>query len=448
VRVIKRLATFLKTAIMRDGALVIGAQGMSALVALFVGAYLFRTLPKFEQGALASGLALGAGLLQASDLGLALTTIRVGANYIAENHPDKAAKLFRSMLAARVVFAFLTLLLTTFFADRIALTILSMPGGRMIVIGAAMGVLGNAVVWWGVDVAQARRAFGSYSIQQLLSAFSKALVVAMLIVLGGKMFTENTAVSILVGIAVANVVCGLTSLLLTRDVLVSRKLEVETLDVHIANTSIRYFEFGAYACAVSVLTALSANADVLLVQHYLKEEDTAVLACARRLAMVLNLIATAGVTILLPRAAALESRDACKAYALKAAKMGFILAVVMAGGLAVAASTLVPIFGGANYTASIPILRWLCLAHGIGMVLTPLMLVFYPLRREGVIVFLCALQLVAQVGLGMLWAPGYRLEGAAWAMVVAKFCVAVATLFFLSKAFKCVDSVSKSAPIR
>jgi O-antigen/teichoic acid export membrane protein len=445
---IKRFAALLKTSVARDGVLVIGAQGVAALIALLVDAYLFRNLPKAEQGALSSGLALAAVLLQASDLGLALTTIRVGAKYIADGRLDKAAQLFRVTLVTRIVFAGLIVLVTVLFSDAIARDILSMVAGRRIVTVAALGVMGNAMVWWGVDVAQARRAFESYAIQQIVAAAAKALAIVCAAIFFVRAFTDSAANSILIAIALANFGAGLFSLILSNRSLRAVRTATDKASENETSQHIHLFEFGAYACVVSVLTALSANADVLLVQHYLGVEDTAVFACARRLAMALNLLATASITVLLPRAAALESREACVAYVRKALTAGIMMALIAAGGLALAASIFVPLFGGPKYTASIPILQWLCAAHGIGMVLTPLTLVFYPLRREGILVFLNALQLGVHLVLGIVLTPMFKLEGAAWAMIGSRAVVAIAVIFFLAWAFKRVDAVLKPAAIR
>lgn len=445
---INRLAALMKTHAARDGVLVIGAQGVAALLAILVDSFLFRHLPKSEQGALSSGLALSAALLQASDFGLALTTIRVGAKYIAEGRHEKAARLFKSTLIARVGLAALIVGATLLFMGPIARDILSLPHGWNLVILAALGVIGSAIVWWGVDVAQARRAFDSYAIQQIFSAAAKAGAIIFVALFFLRIFPERAAEKILLAIAVGNLGAGFFSLMASRGALRVPEITSSSATDAASGQPIHLFEFGAYACAVSMLTALSANADVLLVQHYLGVEDTAVFACARRLAMALNLVATASITVLLPRAAALETREACMAYVRKALKAGLAMALVGAGGLALAASVFVPLFAGATYTASVPILQWLCVAHGIGMVLTPLTLVFYPLRREGFLVLLNALQLGAHLLLGIVLTPTFKLQGAAWAMIGSKAVIALAAIFFLAWAFRRVDSVSKSTAIR
>ena len=152
--------------------------------------------------------------------------------------------------------------------------------------------------------------------------------------------------------------------------------------------------------------------------------------------MALNLLSTAGLTVLLPRASALNSRAECADYVRKAVALGIAAAIFSAGGLALAGGIFVPIFGGPNYTASIPILRWLCVAHGIGMVLTPLMLVLYPLRREGYIVIVNALLLGANVVFGIWLTPSYGLKGAAWALIGARVLMALATGALVCRALR------------
>ena len=116
-------------------------------------------------------------------------------------------------------------------------------------------------------------------------------------------------------------------------------------------------------------------------------------------------------------------------------KAGILLGVVTAGGLALSAEILVPLFGGVKYTASIPILRWLCVAHGIGIAGTPLLLVFYPLRREGALVAVYAAGLLALAALGAFWTPAYKLDGAAWAVIAGKFVPVLLAAVFLFREF-------------
>ena len=157
--------------------------------------------------------------------------------------------------------------------------------------------------------------------------------------------------------------------------------------------------------------------------------------CARQLTLALNLLAVATITVLLPRAAALDSKQSCELYVKKSLRVGIPLAIVTAGGLALAASILVPLFAGPNYVASIPILRWLCIAQGIGIALTPLSLVLYPLRREGMLIAFNAVQLITQLVLSWQLIPTHHLEGAAWASVAARVAGAILLCAVLAFAF-------------
>lgn len=418
----------------RDALVVLGAQGTSALIALGVDAYLFRTLPKAEQGALTAGMSISSMLLQASDLGLALTTIRLGAKHIAEGRADLAAQVFRKTLLARTLCSILLIAFAVIFSGAIARGYsFDTPQSRWLVAAASCGIFGNALAWWGVDVSQARRAFGAYAAQQLAGAALRAAGVAAAFLIlayspnGGD--AMGTAITILGAIAATNLIAGFFSLGVERRAATVPGILGDAEEP-------RLFEFGMFACAISVLTALASNADVFLTQHYLGEEETAVFACARRLAMALNLLAVACITVLLPRAAALKTRAECAVYLRKAVKVGVVLAIVTAGGLAFAAEILVPIFGGAKYQASVPILRWLCLAHGIQIAITPILLVFYPLRLERALVSVYLLGLAVLAAAGTRWTPVYQLEGTAWAVVVSKLALLVAGSLVLWRVFR------------
>src|SRR5436190_8297126 len=145
---LNRLAATARTPAARDAALVISAQGVSALIALGLSSFLFHKLSQAEQGAFTAGATLSNTLLQASDFGLALITIRLGANYLAGGQRGKALALFRVTLLLRLVLASGATAAALLFARSIAGDLLQMPGGRTLITAAALGVIGSAIVWW------------------------------------------------------------------------------------------------------------------------------------------------------------------------------------------------------------------------------------------------------------------------------------------------------------
>jgi O-antigen/teichoic acid export membrane protein len=396
----------------RDGLLVLGAQGTGALIALLADRWLFQTLPKAEQGALSGGLALSGTLLLASDLGLALTTIRVGARLNAEGDTAGMAALFRRTLRARILLGVLFSTIPLLCGGFVART-LHLETGGWLIGAAAASVLGNAVVWWALDVSQARRRFGTYAVQQISSAAFRAGAIAAGLLLFKGAFGLPVSELMLWLIAAAAALCGIVCVLPALSAL-RGPLELEPVRDQ------RLFAFGAYACVISILSALNANVDIQMVQALLPLESTADFACARRLALALNLLATATVTVLLPRAAALTTAESCRAYLRKALSAGVLLALGFGGGLALTAGPFIVLFGGERYLSSIPILRLLCVAQGVGIVLTPLSLVLYPLHRERAVIAFNAAQLALQIVLALWLIPTFGLPGAAWSAILAR----------------------------
>jgi len=88
---------------------VLAAQGIAALIALGADVLLFRGLVNAERGVLTAALGLRNVLLYIADMGLALTTVRVGAEYFGKRQPDEARAIFRRALAVRLALALLVL---------------------------------------------------------------------------------------------------------------------------------------------------------------------------------------------------------------------------------------------------------------------------------------------------------------------------------------------------
>ena len=89
----------------RDTALVLGAQGLTTLIALGVDSLLFHTLTKDELGTYSVTLALQAVFLILCDVGISLTTVRVGAKYCAQGLEAEANLVFRRALLTRLLLA-------------------------------------------------------------------------------------------------------------------------------------------------------------------------------------------------------------------------------------------------------------------------------------------------------------------------------------------------------
>jgi O-antigen/teichoic acid export membrane protein len=235
----------------------------------------------------------------------------------------------------------------------------------------------------------------------------------------GDVGSSASADMLMWGVAAAVCLAGILAVMMQREVLESPKISDTSHDAVIADVQ----RFSGYAAATILLAGVGGYVEILMIQSLCEPKDTAIYDGARRLAMLLPLISTATTTVLLPRAAGLSSIQACQEYAAKAFRVSLPLAFASAGGLAILGTILVPLFWGDKYDASIPLLRWLCLGFFFNVLLNPLSLVLYPLRRENFLLAMNALSIVLSLALGFALIPAYGPSGAAWSVAAVKVII-------------------------
>jgi O-antigen/teichoic acid export membrane protein len=410
----------------REGLWVLCAQGLATAIALAMDAILFRTLAPAERGTLSTALALRNVLLYVADMGLALSTVRVASEFFGKGEIDKARTVFRRALGTRVILAIAVAGLAILLSPALARFPLASAARSTLVFACAAALLGMTATSWGVDVAQSTRRFGYFFAHQVVEALLRFAAVVAFIAIAGKAFELN-AESMLWALAVAATLAGFFSVgLQSGDLPLKTPLDAVSREELYAQLR----SFGRYAGAIMLLQTVSPFIELFIVQWQVSPTETAVFDGARRLASILPLLGGALVTVLLPRAALLDSTAACAAYVRKSLLASAAMAVVFAGGLALASGIIVPLLWGSRYDASIPALRWLCLAHAFSIVINPLALVFFPLKRLGLLLALNLAGIVLQIALGLWLIPQSGAMGAAWSTLAAK--VAMIILFSLA----------------
>lgn len=408
---------------LRDGALVLLAQALATAIALGVDVLLFRTLPLSERGVLSAALSLRNVLLYVADLGIAFATVRVASDFLAAGKTESAFATFRRAIRTRLVLVLVVAAACAILAPLLAAFPLAANHRNALVWACAAGLFGMTLTSWGVDVSQSSRRFGFYLTHQLAEAVARACAAAA-IVLGTT--AELAAEPILWSLAVGALIAGVFSTLLHRSVLADPVSDTATTEAHE-----RLKSFGKIAVLVALLQTIGGQIEIFLVQAQLTSQHTAYYDGARRLAMILPLLGGAVVTILLPRAAALQPGEACRVYVRRTLMYCVPLALLAAGILALLADKVIPLFWGSRYDASILPLRWLCAAYGLSIVLQPLLLIFLPLKREGTLLVLHALNLVISILAGVLLIPSHGILGAAWAALIARGAVLLLTFALL-----------------
>jgi len=399
----------------REGLWVLAGQGLATLIALGMDSLLFRQLPPADRGTLSAALGLRNILLYVADMGLALATVRVASAYIGRGAHDKAAAVFRRALGTRCLLAMLVAALTAVLAPALCGFPLAAPGRTKLVLACAAALLGMSATSWGVDVAQSTRRFGFYFAHQVVEAALRfAAVAAVFLLLAPKI--EISPELLLWALAIAATLAGLFSLFIQRKDAAHAPLDDAAKD----DLMQQLRAFGRYAWAIALLQTVSGFVELFIVQWQIGATETAVFEGARRLASILPLLGGALVTILLPRAAQLASKDECAAYVKKSLLASSAMALVFAGGLALSSGIVIPLLWGARYAASVPALRWLCLAHAFSIVINPLALVFFPLQRLGTLLALNISALVLQIAFGFWLIPQHGALGGAWSALAAK----------------------------
>ena len=415
----------LGSAAARDGAYVLAAQGLATVVALVGERFLFRELAPGERGVLATVLGLRTVLLYLADFGIQLMTVRVGSLYIAKGMVAEANAVFRRALVFRVLAAMGVAFVAVALSQVFCAQVLAEPDRRSLVFAAAAALTGMTIVSWGLDVSQCRRRFGAYFIQYVVESILRvAAIVYVLHWMTG--FASRRSETFLWMMGAGVTVAAMLS------ILIERKAFAGVKGLGLAMTekvSDELRAFIPYAAAATLLGAVTVNLypEVFMMNRLRGPEETAVFEGARRLGSLLPLIIAGVATVLLPRASALESLEQCRNYVRKTLKVTLPLAAVCAGGLALTAGFVVPWMWGARYDDSIAPLRWMCLAHALTFVATPLSFVLYPLKRPGLVVALNGMSLVLSVVVGWYMINRFGALGAAWSMLAIRLVTTAAT---------------------
>jgi len=412
-----------RSAAAREGLWVLAAQGLATLIALGADVLLFRGLLSAERGVLTAALSLRNVLLYIADMGLALTTVRVGAEYFGRGQRDEANAIFRRALGTRLVLALLVFGSACLLAPALCRFPLAAGNRPGLVTAAALALLGMTATSWGVDAAQATRSFGRYFAHQVVEASLKTVAVAVALVafsgsLSGGILACVPAEMLLQVMAGAALAAGLASILIQRSALARPQRPLSAAVESEIHAQLR--GFNRYAVAIALLQTVAAYIEIFLVQWQRGPVDTATFFGAQRLALVLPLLGGVLTTVLLPRAAVLDTPAACAAFVRKVLLAGVPLALVAAGSLAGLAGFVVPLLWGRRYEASVAPLRWLCPAYAFSIVLAPLNLVFFPLRRERTLLALQGAGVVLAIAFGAWLIPRYGAAGAAWSALIVR----------------------------
>lgn len=138
---------------------------------------------------------------------------------------------------------------------------------------------------------------------------------------------------------------------------------------------------------------------------------------AFQIAFALPLMAQALFTVLLPKVSSMRTAAELRRYRATVLRLMPVVLLVTAAGAWIAPYIITMLFRD-KYAAALPVVRLLIIGHGINLIVNPLGLIFYAIKRMYYVVVMHFLQLVVFVACNWLLIPRYEGAGAAISSIV------------------------------
>lgn len=186
--------------------------------------------------------------------------------------------------------------------------------------------------------------------------------------------------------------------------------------------AMKFLRLGAVLMAGQAGTLLLLRADTVMIEHMRGATEAGIYGGATRLSEMAYLLATMGITVMLPKVAerlgqagTSEARDLIR----KGCELMVVLSLASSVALCAGGPLVIHWLLGPGYAASVPVLLVHCLAALPYFLAEWRHAVLVAHERAGVSASLSWLGLVVNVILNLWWIPAHGALGAAWATLVA-----------------------------
>jgi len=192
------------------------------------------------------------------------------------------------------------------------------------------------------------------------------------------------------------------------------------------------FGFGRWVLVVLGADMVYDRLDILMLSRMKGEYTVGLYAAAKRLAMILPMIAGSLVTVLLPRVSQFEEDHEYTVYFRNALRLVKIWAPLTAGLLGLSGGLFRWVYR-TDYAEGLGVFRWLIVILSLNLLIQPIGLLLYARNRPKVQAFIRIVQLTLNiVGNGLL-IPRYGAEGAALATLCSTLGGGVLTLVWVGR---------------
>ena len=186
--------------------------------------------------------------------------------------------------------------------------------------------------------------------------------------------------------------------------------------------------FSVYASIIDWSNKLTFATDMIVIGAFLSPAAVALWAVPRRLAAVVRSLTNQFNSVLLPVVVDSDVRgenNRLRALLIHGTRLSLFLVIPVATGLFLMADPLIRRWVGADFAASVPIVRILAIVVIFRVGSAPASVVLNGAGRHRLLALANAATALTSVGLSLLWIRSYGLPGQAWATLIP---VAVTTL--------------------
>ncbi|HEV8486273.1 MAG TPA: oligosaccharide flippase family protein [Blastocatellia bacterium] len=340
------------------------------------------------------------------DGGLSYTAVREVSRLRSEES-TKIPEAAGAFLVLKLAFAGAVVVLVLALGGPLASVVLPDIGnGALLLRLAALTVVTTALSGWASFVAQGLRRFGWVAVSSVGTAVAGLAGFWALSALARLNVTSVVAVGIFTPLA---------SLVLFAPVLWAQRVRF----INLRKNAGELLGFSRWLWLSAILSSTTAQLDLMLVKHWSPPEIAGFYALAARLALFADLINQSNFVALLPAVSAqrtvVEHRAFMRSSLLRTLP---VAALLLIGALLARAP--IEWFFGHQYAAVVPLFRILMLGVAFDLVVTPLILVAFPLNMPRTLAASDLIRVVALSSAAVLWLPLFGAAGAAWAKLAAK----------------------------
>lgn len=402
---------WLNTHLHKNFLLVLISNAVSAATGFLISILLARKLNVSDYGLFGTLSVIMSMLPMMLDFGLSTSIVRhIGSNKQTEHQTLSTVLIYKLITSLLLTVPFLLLashLSTLLLNDDSYVTYLIVVWGGALLLNLSYAFQA---------VTQTFAELRNYALFNLLQTLLRFLLIWAIIATG-----FPTIGNLVLALAISCIAPFLWGMLLF-----SKKIHFE-FDWAILSSLLNFAKWVGFS---SFLAVFLMRIDVFMLNRLSNRLEVAYYIAAFQLAFVFPLVTMSLTNSLLPKVTSLAGRDSQREYVYNVIKFS---PLIFAGCifLLLSADQIIQCLFGARYIHAVAPFKVLLPVFMLGMIITPLGMIVYPLERPELNTVLFAVQIIINLIVDYLLVPTYGAVGAAWGTVAAKVAAAVIVLYWV-----------------